>query len=364
MGLEIGTKRRNAFTLVELLVVIAIIGILVALLLPAIQAAREAARRSQCQNNLKQIGLAFLNFESSSKQLPSGGWGYLWTGDPDMGNGERQPGGWAYTLLPFLEDSAVYNIGKGLNATQRMAALVQQQQTAIPSFYCPSRRPVGLSLGQQVPINSDPVPGFMSAKSDYAANGGSLSPTDNVPTFWFEGPTLSCRETYPNCNWTKSGTSKYTREALTAGPNAMDGIVIPRFPVKLRQVTDGGSKTLLCGEKYMATAWYASTDVNVQSDNNAFFQGYDMDVVRWMNTCNDTYVRNYRPAEDQNPQAIEDYTRRFGSAHSGVFNTVLCDGSGQSLTFDIDPETLEFMCRRNDDGVSRKKLCDTSGAFD
>lgn len=362
MERNVRLEGRIAFTLVELLVVIAIIGILVALLLPAIQAAREAARRSQCQNNLKQIGLAFLNFESSNKQLPSGGWGYQWTGDPDMGNGERQPGGWAYTLLPFLEDSAVYNIGKGLNTAQRMAALVQQQQTPIPSFYCPSRRPVGLSLGQQVPINSDPVPGFMVAKSDYAANGGSLSPEDNVPTYWFKGPALSCRDTYPNCVWTEGATRKYTREALTTGSTAMDGIVIPRFPIKLGQVTDGASKSLLCGEKYMYRDWYASTDANVQCDNNAFFQGYDMDVVRYMNTCNKTMEDNYQPLPDTDPSG--EYTRKFGSAHSGVFNTVLCDGSGQTLAFDIDPETLEFMCRRNDDGVSRRKLCDTSGAFD
>jgi prepilin-type N-terminal cleavage/methylation domain-containing protein len=354
--------RPGGFTLVELLVVIAIIGILVALLLPAIQAAREAARRNQCLNNLKQIGLAFINFESSQKQLPSGGWGYLWTGDPDMGTGERQPGGWAYTLLPYLEDSAVYNIGKGLNATQRKEALVQQQQTPIPSFYCPSRRPVGLSLGQQQPINADPAPGFMVAKSDYAANGGSLCPEDSIPTYWFKGPELSCRETYPNCTWTEGATRKYTREALTTGPNAMDGIVIPRFPVKLRQVTDGTSKTLLCGEKYMYTAWYASTDVDVASDNNAFFQGYDMDVVRWMNTCNATTEKNYSPQPDT--EQSSDYTRKFGSAHSGVFNAVLCDGSCQALAYDVDPETFELMCRRNDDGVSRKKLCDNSGAFE
>src|SRR3954452_9596518 len=76
---------RQGFTLVELLVVIAIIGILVALLLPAIQAAREAARRNQCTNNLKQLSLGALNLESTYKQFPSSGLGYKRVGDPNFG---------------------------------------------------------------------------------------------------------------------------------------------------------------------------------------------------------------------------------------------------------------------------------------
>lgn len=113
-----GSRRAAGFTLVELLVVIAIIGILVALLLPAVQAARESSRRSQCQNQLKQQALACHNHADVHKHFPTGGWGWLWVGDPDRGFGVDQPGGWIFNVLPFLEQNDLHDRGRGLTGTQ------------------------------------------------------------------------------------------------------------------------------------------------------------------------------------------------------------------------------------------------------
>src|SRR5262245_38768587 len=105
------SRRGAAFTLVELLVVIAIIGVLVALLLPAVQAAREAARRSQCANNLKQMALACLSHHDAKGYFPSSGWAWGVTGDPDRGSGKEQPGSWCYNILPYMEQQALHRLG-------------------------------------------------------------------------------------------------------------------------------------------------------------------------------------------------------------------------------------------------------------
>ena len=132
--------RRAGFTLVELLVVIFVIGILIGLLLPAIQAAREAARRTQCQSNLKQLGLAAHNFESIHRRFPSGGWGYQWQGFADISSPAGQPGSWTFSLLPFIEQAALHDMGSyHANTTDREVALRQRISTTVAVYRCPTR---------------------------------------------------------------------------------------------------------------------------------------------------------------------------------------------------------------------------------
>ncbi len=192
---NVHTRRRpgfrrplHGFTLVELLVVITIIGILIALLLPAVQAAREAARMLQCQNNLKQISLAALDHEHINGWLPTGGWGCVWVGDPNCGFGKGQPGGFFYNCLPYMEQQVLHDLALG---AVRDTPLYQQRsmqmvQTPLATLTCPTRRAPLLhpctSGGSMSPIYGPYVPQTWF-QADYAANAGSMF------VWWSGGPS-------------------------------------------------------------------------------------------------------------------------------------------------------------------------------
>ena len=133
------------FTLVELLTVIAIIGVLIALLLPAIQSARESARRVHCGNNIRQLALGCQQHLTQHGSFPSAGWGWCWTGDPDRGFGKSQPGSWAFSVLPFIEQTNIYAMAADGDP---VTVTTQQQQKAneaaripLTIFNCTARRP-------------------------------------------------------------------------------------------------------------------------------------------------------------------------------------------------------------------------------
>jgi prepilin-type N-terminal cleavage/methylation domain-containing protein len=161
------TMRRKGFTLIEILVVIGIIGVLMALTLPAIQMAREASRRSTCANNLRQQAVGARLHVDTQQIFPTGGWGQDWLGDPDAGYGPKQPGGWIYNILPYIEEENLRQLGRGLKDQPREEAQATLMKTPIEVFYCPSRR-----LPQLYPYTGSELknakPPDEVAKTDYA----------------------------------------------------------------------------------------------------------------------------------------------------------------------------------------------------
>lgn len=164
-------------TITELIVILTIILLAIALMIPAIQQAREAARRTECMSNLKQIGNAFIVHHDMHGNFPTGGWGEQWVGDPDRGFDKKQAGGWAFSILPYLGNNSLYNLGSGLEFDEKKTAFTERVTSPLPVFHCPTRRPA-LNYPSWMFFNK-PTPQMVDnvefvAKSDYAANSGDL----------------------------------------------------------------------------------------------------------------------------------------------------------------------------------------------
>jgi prepilin-type N-terminal cleavage/methylation domain-containing protein len=310
--------RQPAFTIVELLVTIAIISILIGLLLPAVQSAREASRQAVCRNNLKQIGLAVQLHVQSFGAFPNGGMrsegaGSLVERRTMVGGSpaiyDSQDWTWSYQILPYLEQLALWN-----HPDDNLVAA-----TPIGGYFCPTRRPPTVLKGGYW----GPRPVVDSrAQIDYAANAGTIRSTTTVE---------------------QAHIGIY-------GPG-IDGVVCIRS-VATRvpaHVTDGLSNTILVGEKRMNRT-YCTTDEQ-PDDKDGYVGPFQDDVVRFGGAG--TPFGDLVPAPDVSGAPFDwDSLRpniyQFGGSHTSGANFVACDGAVKMLAFTIDPQTFSRLCAIKD----------------
>jgi len=312
---------------VELLVVIAIIGMLVGLLLPAVQQAREAARQMQCGNNLKQLGLACLNHESTTRKYPSAGWWWYFTGDPDQGFGKNQGGGWIYSILPFIEQNAMYQLGadgdKFSSGEPQMSNAKTRCETPLSFLLCPSRRTVKQypTSGAIYPVNASRH--TQGSKTDYVGNEGNSTGTQNQPKTVAEAKQLSDSNSWADTT------------------NKSKGIIFARSEITVGEVRDGTSNTYLLGEKYLMPEHYESC-TNDGQDNESALIGTDHDILRYVQVV---------PNQDRSQ--FESGSGRFGSAHAGAVGMTMCDGSVQRVSYSIDLTTHQNLGYRADGQIAQ-----------
>lgn len=313
---------RFAFTLVELLVVLAILGILIALLIPAVQSARESARMASCKNHLRQLALAVSNHLQNHGHFPSGGWGHIWTGDPDGGYGRNQPGGWVYNLLPFIEQSNLRDLGSRLPEREKRRAASQLMETPLALLNCPSRRgpvqyPVATFAYRFQMANAE-SPRFVT-RGDYAINVGTYGANAFVLGGGPRSPSAVESFVFPD-------------------PQEYTGLSFGRSRVTAEQVADGLSNTILIGEKYLNPQLYETC--KDPSDWGHLYGGFGADTFRLGG-------EGFRLEKDHPGRSRSTI---FGGPHSNC-HFVLCDSSVRAVDFEIDAAVYESLTSRMDGGL-------------
>ena len=349
---------KKGFTLVELLVVIAIIGILIGMLLPAVQQVREAARRTECLNNLRQLALGAINFESAHMRFPTQGAakaGDWWRPPVRFGTSRltglsggspewsTEPSGWLTQILPQIEQGNLLQLRQpqGMNDLNVVANLIPMEQN-IPIATCPSR-------GERIFTH-----GFrLIALGDYAGAAG-----------WPAGPNAPAvvdNTNFQSLEW-------HCGVIRPAGELQGNNAVRKNPTLGYEALVDGSSNTLLFAEKGANSKNYSPTvDAHPAWKHRGvlggqFAPGYGTNTRRMgpFNADNSqtmitawgaSQVRGAGDGAESQPRGWPVDENSFGSAHPGTVTSVFCDGSTHSLSFNIAHDTIDNLCRHNDGNV-------------
>ena len=321
-------SHNRGFTLIELLVVIAIIGMLVALLMPAVQQARESARRTQCRNNLKQLGLAMHMFHDTNKafppariieNLPRS------VGDrPGFSQSLDEPS-WPIRILPYLEQGNLYSLWQLDEVYGKHS--IEALQSVVATFLCPNRHSQSdaVTKGKWTTIltacgcpgGRQFVPGGVVI--DYVANHGDLSP----------GAAGSASDFY----WGGNGTGVL----ISSRPERKGRDITPLWidRVSMSDITDGTSNTFLLGEPHIARG-----QKNIAPYNGPAYMGRHL-------THHSRLAGPGIPlAHSEDDQRADEFA--FGSAHPGVVMFALADGSVRAVNTHISTRTLGYLANRSD----------------
>ncbi|QDT66489.1 DUF1559 domain-containing protein [Calycomorphotria hydatis] len=331
--------KRLGFTLIELLVVIAIIAILIALLLPAVQQAREAARRSECKNKLKQLALALHNYHDNFATFPpaailndsSTGVGYndfTFGGTDDCVssstanglNNLRAP--WTVLILPYIEQAQLYQLFDFGGSFPSFA-----NHVGATNFTGPGGEPLYLQSLSAYQCPSDP----------------------------YSSPNLPRNNYYGVMGYGTTGNDKWCDGTYTSGFTTT-GIFYPNSRIRIRDITDGTTNTLLLGENIMSPFPYEPTETGIQQDRNMSWASTMECSSGWvlpLNTARPEYPINsqFIDVHGTQPPRSSESAKSFGSFHVGGCQFAISDGSVHFISENIDEQLLDNLCHKSDGNV-------------
>lgn len=323
-------RARCGWSAFELAVVVFVLGDLLLLLAPWLESSSESARATSCAENLRRLGGGAIEHASVHRFFPSSGWGFAWLGDPDRGFGAKQPGGWMYSILPFIGQSDLWRLGAGIDfdraPAKKESAFIRQITTPIAMFYCPARRETGL-----YPYKGKKIPGNLTlldlqsgvVKSDYAINVGAVDNGQKPFNQFGDGPTSYGIGDGKGYKWPDT--------------SMLNGISFLRSEIRPDEVTDGLDQSYLIGEKYLDPRHY--TNGRDRGDSEAAMCGFDVGTSRVGGGA------EYLPRQDASGSLSISI---WGSAHADGVHFVFCDGSVHTISYQIDPETHRRLANRHD----------------